>query len=390
MGTEKHVSATLKYRSRVHILNPWGAEQTVLFYSSSEMASQSHPGWRSQTQSDAGGPFYLRKDLDEHVLGTASLPLFEGNFACGYPTGFSNPFVGYTVPSNSALDVLGTTAIARTEPTRSASDVATFIGELRADGLPRLRPETMKSVTKSALNARSLKKQGNAAGSDYLNVEFGWKPFVSDLRKMARAVIQSHDILQNYRKHGSGQKMRRRFAFPTKSESYSKEATNFLPIPANSALGFGTGTLTVRRQQDTWFAGCFRYYVPVADSQIEKFAVWRSNAQKLLGVDLTPETVWNVSPWSWLVDWQSNTGDVLHNISAMGRDGLVMQYGYMMSHTVFTGDRAARFAAGWASGTSTTDIKLRRPATPYGFGVDVSALTGRQSAILAALGLSRA
>lgn len=230
----------------------------------------------------------------------------------------------------------------------------------------------------------------NAAGSDYLNVEFGWLPLVSDLRKMARSVIKSHDIIKNYREHGRGQKVRRGYNFPTLSDSSSAARSDFLPIPASSSIPLGQGTVTVRRQQDIWFAGAFRYHVPVADSQMEKFAVWKSNAQKLLGVSLTPETVWNVSPWSWLVDWQSNTGDVLHNISALGRDGLVLQYGYMMTHTLLEGTRSARFgAAGWASATRRVETKLRTPATPFGFGFDMTALTSRQSAILAALGMSR-
>jgi hypothetical protein len=37
----------------------------------------------------------------------------------------------------------------------------------------------------------------------------------------------------------------------------------------------------------------------------------------------------------------------------------------------------------------TSERKLRRKATPFGFGVDLSALSGTQKAIIAALGLGR-
>jgi hypothetical protein len=380
MFTRTDQAAVVNYRFRDHPAFAWSQPQKVIFNNTSQMVSNGHYGWQTDTGFDNGGPFYLKKDLQSHSLGRYTSSTFEGDFACGNPIGFTNPFNSYTVPSNSTLDAKGTTAIARTEPTNAVADVAAFIGELRSDGIPRLRPEILQAQTKRA----------RAAGSDYLNVEFGWLPLVSDLKKFAYAVTNSHEILENYHKHGRGQKIRRRYAFPTLSETWSAERTDFLPIPNSSALGFGRGTIAIRRQQDMWFAGAFRYHVPVGDSTLEKFRSFRSDAQKLLGVDITPEVVWEVSPWSWLVDWQTNTGDVLHNISSMGRDGLVLQYGYMMCHTLFEGTRSARFgAAGYASATVTSDTKIRRPATPYGFGVDPLGLTAKQSAILAALGLSR-
>lgn len=376
---KQYVSSSVTYRWKTFPGAAWSTEQRIDNIDTVEMYSSEHPGWYRNDDGDSGGAFYLKKVSSKHVPGSSSTNVFDGGFFCGKPNALTLPSQ-YQTPSNLSLDAKGTTAIARTEPTRSVSDVATFIGELRTDGLPRLRPDVMRAQTKRA----------RAAGSDYLNIEFGWRPFVTDLRKMARAVVDSHSILSNYRSHGKGQKIRRRYAFPTQSETTSVNATNFLPRPA--AVSFnGRGVHSVHRQQDMWFSGAFRYYIPIDDTTFGKVRSHASAAQKLLGASITPETVWNVSPWSWLVDWQTNTGDVLHNISAMGRDGLVLQYGYMMAHTSYEESAAADFGslAGWASYISTTDIKVRRPATPYGFGVDIAGLTPRQSAILVALGLSK-
>ena len=379
MVTQTTKVCELQYRTRSIFTQPFGPTQKIVFNDTSQIVSIGHPGWRQNTEGDSGGPFYLKKDTQLVYPGSYTGPLFTGTFTCGTPSGFNYPWGGYTSPSNPELDAKGTTAISRVEPTKSYADVATFIGELRSDGIPRLRPEVMQVQTKRA----------RAAGSDYLNVEFGWRPLVSDIQKMAYAVIHSHEILSNYRSHGSGQKIRRRFAFPTQSESWSGSFSNFLPIPT-SVNQLGTGTAFAHRQQDMWFAGAFRYHVPVGDDFMNRLQYYRSSAQKLLGVDITPETVWNVSPWSWLVDWQTNVGDVLHNVSAMGRDGLVLQYGYMMCHTSFEESRSAKFGtAGFASISTRSQTKLRRPATPFGFGVDIAGLTARQSAILVALGLSR-
>lgn len=377
--TQKSSAVKVKFRHRSNGLAPWTEGGVVEKFNTSEMISINHPGWQTNTSGDSGGYFLLSKNTEVHSPGSLKTGLFEGQFLCGKPSGFSGLLTSYTSPSNTQLDAAGTTAISRVEPTHSVADVATFIGELRQDGLPRLRPEVMRATTKRA----------RAAGSDYLNVEFGWKPMVSDLRKMALAVRSSHDIMENYRSHGKGQKIRRRFVFPTQSETASGSYGNFIPNPSSVNL-FGTGVYSVHRQQDMWFSGAFRYHVPIGDTTADKIRSYASEAQKLLGVSLTPETVWNVSPWSWLVDWQTNTGDVLHNISAMGRDGLVLQYGYMMAHTLYEESASARFGgAGYASYIITSDTKVRRPATPYGFGVDLNALTSKQSAILVALGLSK-
>jgi len=46
-------------------------------------------------------------------------------------------------------------------------------------------------------------------------------------------------------------------------------------------------------------------------------------------------------------------------------------------------------SGGPLSQTFVTEVKKRVKATPYGFGLDPDAYTGRQKAILAALGISR-
>ncbi len=372
-------SCRIKYATKSWVFaSTYDVPGEIVVNDSYSMVTDNHYGWRSGA-GDVGGPFFLSKTTSSHNPGRMTLGSFSGQFLCGDPVGFTQPFTAFDTPSNALLDAKGTTAIARTEPTKAQADVASFIGELRSDGLPRLKPEFMRGHVKRA----------RAAGSDYLNVEFGWLPFVSDLRKMARAVVDSHDILENYHKHGDGRKIRRRYAFPTQTDTASMNAGNFLPQPSDVGQ-FGQGTIATRRQQDMWFSGAFRYYIPIGMTTMDKVRSFRSDAQKLLGVDITPEVVWNVSPWSWLVDWQSNVGDVLHNISAMGRDGLVLQYGYMMAHSLSETSRIALFAGNaWASNVVTSETKVRRPATPYGFGFDWTGLTAKQSAILVALGLSR-
>jgi hypothetical protein len=111
---------------------------------------------------------------------------------------------------------------------------------------------------------------------------------------------------------------------------------------------------------------------------------------------LDPNVLWRLAPWSWLVDWFVNAGDVISNLTDMAIDGLVLQYGYMMEHTIICDELrlvGPRFKSGALVDTTlclVTETKQRVKATPYGFGLSWSSFSPTQLAILAALGITHA
>jgi hypothetical protein len=117
---------------------------------------------------------------------------------------------------------------------------------------------------------------------------------------------------------------------------------------------------------------------------------------KQLGLTLTPEHLWNLTPWSWALDWFANTGSVLSNISDYANAGLVMRYGYIME-TTYVSDTYTMEGAVRTDGvpficpplTLVTETKVRQQANPFGFGVSFESLSGFQLSILSALGISR-
>jgi len=324
---------------------------------------------------DVGGPFFLQKTDYE-----CQPAVFNDNYIQGpiLPTNTQNIMGDTTATpvavSDSSLIAKGTTAIARCEPTNPTFSAATFIGEAREGAPSMVGISTWRQRT---LNAR-------AAGGEYLNVEFGWKPLLNDVHNFAYAVDNTHQILDAYHK-GSGKKIRTGYDFPTVESS----KTALGAITTTNVIYQGLGGVTEHTTFDQWFEGAFRYFLPVGDSQRAKMARYASDARKLYGLEITPEVLWNISPWTWAADWFSNAGDVLHNISAFSRDGLVMQYGYIMSKQVHTRKTWCIVRGQECSTTRTRTLKQRMPATPYGFGVNLSSLTSRQTAIIAALGLSR-
>jgi len=122
-----------------------------------------------------------------------------------------------------------------------------------------------------------------------------------------------------------------------------------------------------------------------------------SQARKILGLELTPENIWAITPWSWAVDWFTNAGSVIKNYQAFALDGLVMRYGYIMEHVVTknTYYHVGPILNCWGDSDAptpmcfVTETKKRRRATPFGFGLTMAGLTTRQKAITAALGISR-
>jgi hypothetical protein len=149
---------------------------------------------------------------------------------------------------------------------------------------------------------------------------------------------------------------------------------------------------------DRWFSGEFCYYLNLGDSITDKLKRHTAEANKLLGVRLTPELAWNLAPWSWAADWVTNAGDIFHNVSAFQSDGLVMRYGYIMEHTTVI---KTMTLSGFSISGSTTgsfapislrfvkERKVRRGASPWGFGLTDTDFSPRQLAIIAALGITR-
>jgi hypothetical protein len=295
--------------------------------------------------------------------------------------------------SDISLMQLGSKAIAKTIPTNPVADAGTFIGELKA-GLPKL-------VGKELLKTKF--KDYRKVGSEYLNVEFGWKPIISDIQKFGKAAIESDKILEQLHRD-SGKNVRRKYAFPTEISTGNNRVTGRVSDCCGFSLypylyrsvGGGSLDVTWTVTTDTWFSGCYTYHLNLGNTLRDKMDMHAAEARKLMGAELTPATLWNLAPWSWAVDWQGNIGDVLHNVSRFSQDGLVMRYGYIMQKKTATVTYALS-PQGRLSGSPYSDLRLtvtasskvRRRATPFGFGFDMTALTGRQSAILGALGISR-
>jgi len=366
--------------------------------------STGHPFRKRDKRSlgqDLGGPFfsqrkYLKSGVKHfHAYDESSefIAIFDGPCVTYLPQ-FAGKlqFPSFIPSSNSALDALGSTAIARCKPTNSVADLSVAIGEIMKDGLPSIiGSQTWRDRTLTAKNA----------GSEYLNTAFGWSPLANDVTKFVKGVTSLESVMRQYERD-AGRVVRRRFNFPLKREISTQNVgpnnTSQVMLPFNSVFQQGlTGsqaTVTTEKVTSCWFSGAFTYSLPSGYDSRTTLGKYALIADRL-GLELTPDTLWELAPWSWAVDWFSNTGDVISNLSDFVTGGLVMRYGYIMEHTIIT-DTYSRPTTGLRPSvkdagplTIVSETKVRRQANPFGFGISWDGLSPFQLSILAALGLSR-
>jgi len=212
------------------------------------------------------------------------------------------------------------------------------------------------------------------------------------MRGFAKQVKRSKETLEQYLKD-QNKLIKRSYQFPPEKTSVTYTGCTFSSGSTKSGSGFSAlipGEVQVDTTTERWFEGAFRYHVPGGSSALEKWTEFANQADVVLGVDLTPEVLWNLTPWTWMLDWFGNVGDVMTNISNLGHDGMVMQYGYLMEHKVVRQTYTGMNQGQRLQTVRTFESKRRMPASPYGFGLVSEDLTLTQQAILAALGASRA
>jgi hypothetical protein len=340
-----------------------------------------------------GGPFFtFRTNVD--------IPTTNVNFKNKFGEPYNGPiwvslvpknYGGFAAPSsdNSFLDPIGADAIAAVDPTDPNAQTGVALGEIIKD---RRLPIPVIGAWKRRTEV------AKAASGEYLNAVFGWLPLVNDMKNTAQSVLDGNTIMENYQ-NASGSNVHREFAFPDiESESETVLGTTVPETWASSTSNVLTNQdVTVRTKSVTkrWFSGTFTYQAASSGSSFAKCLGIGTEAEKLFGISLTPELIWELTPWSWAIDWFSNTQSVIHNATSFAAAGLVMRYGYVMeeSSTTKTYSMPDSTVKGQVvripPATVTHTVKRRQEANPFGFGIGWEGLSPTQLAISAALGITR-
>lgn len=342
--------------------------------------------------------FYLRNKGNFDVIGqngaTYTGPL-RVTLGGGFPERYEPRFVN---PTELNVGYYGPEAIARTVPTRSRAELLTAAAEAFRDGIP-----------KYIIGAGGLLPQG--VGHNVLTKEFGWDPLISDVNKIVASLRDASAMLQQLSRD-NGRLVRRRFNFPIlETENVNNALADVTSVGGYRIIPETTGGINdriwvrnspqtqvehrVTTREKVWFKGAYIYRLPIPDSIINDLVRFESEFNYLIGSRLTAARLWEVIPFSWLIDWIGNVQSGLAAADALSHDGLVMHHGYLMRHTVRKDTlelknvvlRNGGTLASVRSGT-LTETKERVQASPFGFGLSPDSFTERQWAILASLGLS--
>lgn len=305
----------------------------------------------------------------------------------------SYPSIVYPTSSEKVTD--GARLVSMTIPTKSELQLAQFFGELR---------ERLPTLIGFQAYRRGL--SSNVAGSEYLNVKFGWSPLINDIQNVARGVVEFSKRTKQLQRN-SGKHIRRRAQLDSSSNYIEQPSISsgptMPPYGVNDTLpGYFWDYMPETRVEDVyhsdvWFSGAYSYLLYEGHSFLSRLEEYEQKANNLLGLELTPQLVWELTPWSWLFDWHLNVGVFLTNVDLLSKDSTVLRYGYVMHRTSAfrTYSKFGMVPNSLASAPTSLTTRLsitrkeRMRADPYGFGLLVSDYSPTQWAILAALGMTK-
>ncbi len=302
-------------------------------------------------------------------------------------------------------------AVGTLATTRPDFSLAAFVGELK-EGLP-----TLPGLLLIKQRTLDLKDLGQGAGSEVLNHQFGLTPLISDIQSIIDTLSSaSKTILQMEKDAGNG--VRRRMSFPGTNTTVSFSDLQLqnqggvvwnpaylypeLPKDVNGYLVQGVTAKSIVTQsmvERISFAGSFTNYLPINSDFSSKVDRYVMLSRKLFGPGITPSVLWQLAPWSWLVDWCFDIQTTLSAQEIIADDSLVINYGYVMRHvemratqqTTLTPLEDYRVPANVVTSSTLFSRKERLRGNPYGFATKASSgFSLKQLSILAALGVSRA
>lgn len=332
-------------------------------------------------------PALVKKCLDVFYMSTAQDELLQTG---ADPNGFVS----------SDVEQYGATAWNKFKPGKPGVDLGVSIAE--AKEIPKMLHSTAKEFARLFRAARGRQSAERFLSSkrfadDWLNYSFGWVPFLSDLTSLYKTHKTIDTRMQRLTAYNGRWERRGGVVLNDSStdvvSSSSTNSGHYSPVGDTAYMRqpYGSHQLLCTSSKKVWFVGKFRYYIPnLGKSKWQYY----NQMRKQYGFNISPELVYNITPWSWLVDWFSNVGDVVANHCSV--DNLVAKYAYVMGTTSmnYTLNSTLDFYALSVPHISHSwnfqfTRKRRAVANPFGFGLTFDGLSLRQMSILAALGLSR-
>ncbi|DAD52306.1 maturation protein [ssRNA phage SRR6960799_41] len=272
-----------------------------------------------------------------------------------------------SIPSDA---VIATDMAARTNPSRADIDLPVFIAELK--DVPELIFDFGKSIVKAANKAN-------------LTLQFGWAPLLSDLNAMLHFVSLTEARLAELKRlRKSGLRRKRQFG------TYTSHETTSWPWDSASQLSIPSKTYITRRCK-VWAYCKWKPTLDMPKTDAELLSLAR---KAVYGMTIDGVTMWELIPWSWLVDWFSTVGAytvATRNIvpCALSGNVLIMKHFEYMVRGDFLNFDTLNPGYSVSPFIEVGERKLRTSSAPTPYAARLPFLSVRQLSIISSLYVMR-
>jgi len=350
----------------------------------------------------------------------------------------SNPNTVLTATSSlyPSMVPFSSQAWSRTKPRIQQNNLLVSVAELRdLSRMARSCRDKAKFFHKAWKDIGGLEVNGamfpKKLANEFLENQFGWQPFLSDLRQLYATYHGSDRILKHLSER-NGKPTRReativgRYIPPAPRGALGSGKTDpgapdaqggsYDPDRTDIKTGGGTGQICNPSLNANFFSvsptwerreivetivrasGKFSYYRPEFDTGLNDYSSpWFAIQRQLTlyGLRISPSNVWRATPWTWLIDWFTTVGEHFDLLTDVVQDSVVCHYLYITQHKRRTWKviQHLPFAqTGMLTLEWTQEIESKErvgASSPFGVSLTWDSLTPRQLVILAALGISR-
>lgn len=259
-----------------------------------------------------GGPMNASNSVEGEALSTWSYPVDSDTWTDDNGL-YHNPF-GWD-PYSFILRYLNR---ARNDLRPDLPKFSLFRELVELRDVPGLIRDTREQL--SQLIKRAYKPGVSKTAGNYLALQFGYLPIVSAVKSYLDLYRNiSNYIQQLIRDDGKQVRRRRSYIGPEKSQdslkgvtSWTRTVDDFSMFPGEMFVGI-TPTYTViqiTEEVRCWAVGTYQYHLPAGPRDLK----WANKlAKKLAGFYPTASSLYQLVPWTWLLDWFSSIGSFLNS-----------------------------------------------------------------------------
>jgi hypothetical protein len=295
------------------------------------------------------------------------------------------PFSGWI-----GIDSSVSKAISRTNPSRAVVPLLSFLGELK--DLPRMIRHAGRYLNGSAYkHGDNFLSAAKEVASEHLAISFGWAPLINDLVTMAQFAESFERRKNELNRLYSGSGLKRRVNI-SKSEG-SDTKSGYL----KTSQGLYIHSTWSRHTQ--WKSWAVVRWKPISDVRYDPDSFEFTKVLLGLRPEAVLEAAWELLPWSWLIDYFTNVGELVsitnNSLGAAVTGGTFMwETEQTLSHppkawTFDSPGLAGQISIGHSVNKYVTKNRVPFQQSDLGLNGSFSLLSGKQLSILNSIAMLR-